>query len=181
MINVHTFYNFNTGWTTFVFHRPDIVGTVTTFNSDCWENGKPVLRTVESVNYDIVNQQVTIQMEGDDEFRISVDQYERFWANGQCYLGVADSPLEAYACAVGENRRRRRTNFRGWATQSLGFDRPDGSLRDIPIRLERTGISIGRESGSNISYLEEFAWVLDYSTGRLIEGVGTENQLVASS
>ena len=180
MINVHTFYNHNTGWTAFVFGRPDIVGTVTTFNSDCWENDKPVLRTVESVNYDIVNQQVTIRMEGDDEFRIGVDQYEQFWANGQQYLGVANSPLEAYACAVGENRRRR-TNSTGWATRSLGFDRPGGSVRDIPIRLERTGISIGRESGSNTAYLEEFAWVLDYGTSRLIEGVGTENQLVMSS
>lgn len=191
MIKVHAFYcsDSDINWVTFVFQDQD--GNCTTFNSECWEDGKPVLRMVKKVNYDIMGIRLTqhdngwynasvlnIVMDNGEEFETMVDEHIQFIARGDFYLGVAVDPFEAHAnaCAFGVD-----VSLRGWASRGLlGWLRPYG-VRDVAIRLEKFGVSVGRESGSNTAYPEEFGWVLDYSTGKLIEGCGTENQLITSS
>jgi hypothetical protein len=190
VIKVHAFYCFNSdiNWVTFVFQDQD--GNCRTFNSDCWEDGKPVLRKVKKVHYDIMGTRLShhyngwsnapvlnIVMDNGEEFETMVDEHQQFVACGDYYLGVAVDPFEihANACAFGADPR-----LRGWATRGLDFRRHN-SLRSVALRLEKFGLSVGREPGSNTAYPEEFGWVLDYSTGKLIDGCGTENQLVTSS
>lgn len=187
MIKVHAFYCFNSiNWATFIFQHQD--GTCYTFNSNCWEDGKPVLRKVAKLHYDIMGIRLALGHDGwdnasvlnivlndDEEFETFVHEYREYVAYGDYYLGVTDKPNMSRAVAVGSER-----GLRGWATRGLNFGRPH-SVRDVFVSLKKTGMHVGRTSGSNIAYPEEFGWVLDYSTGKLIKGCGTKNQLVTSS
>lgn len=187
MIKVHAFYCYGGGTSpvTFVFQHQD--GTCFTFNSDCWEDGKPVLRKVEKLHYDIMGIRLArsrndwsnaavlnILMDNGEEFELCVDEHREYVAYGDYYLGVADDQFTIHACAFGGYPR----SFRGWATRHHDGDEPRCyDVRDVHIRLERTGIHVGRESGSNSSYLEEFGWVLDYSTGVIIIDTVTQDDV----
>jgi hypothetical protein len=111
-------------------------------------------------------------MDNGEEFTTTVDDYQQFVARGSCYLGVANDLHEANACAIGVNM-----SLSGWATRGLDLDR-QYSVRNVWVDLGDLGLYVGRESGSNFSYPEEFGWVLDYSSGHLIGGVGTQNRTV---
>lgn len=187
MIKVHAFYCYGGTYSpvTFVFQHQD--GTCYTFNSDCWEDGKPVLRKVEKLHYDIMGIRLdyrsgrdwtnvsvlNIVMDNGEEFELCVDEHREYVADGNYYLGVADDRFAIRACAFGGHVR----SLRGWATRQHGFAPRGYDVRDVWVRLEKTGIHVGRKSGSNYSSLEEFGWVLDYSTGVIIIDTVTQDDV----